>query len=219
MQLTKYIHSCVLLEEAGEKLLFDPGKFSFNEGLVKPEIFSDVSTIVITHSHPDHVEVEALKQIVAQSGAIVVANSKVAANLQAQNIPVTIMEEGSQQFGGFTLQAIPTKHEPILAEELPPVTAFLVNNRVLNPGDSFQPSLFGFEGVELLILPVMAPWLTELAVFDFARRMKPRQVIPVHDGYAKDFFIKLRYDNYIPYFDQENIKFHPLSKPGDAITL
>ena len=62
MRITKYIHSCLLLEEDGHKLLFDPGKFSFVEGLVKPAQFNDVETIAISHEHPDHIDIDALKE-------------------------------------------------------------------------------------------------------------------------------------------------------------
>jgi hypothetical protein len=65
-----------------------------------------------------------------------------------------------------------------------------MNERVLNPGDSFNQSLFAFKGIELLILPIMAPWVTEPLVADFARTMRPRQVLAAHGGYAKDFFLQ-----------------------------
>lgn len=126
---------------------------------------------------------------------------------------------GEEQFGAFKLRAIPAQHEPILSGELPHNTAFVVNQRVLLPGDSFQANLTSLAGMELLALPVMAPWLTELAVADFARRLKPTQIIPIHDGYAKDFFLKQRYETYGPYFKKLNIVFHPLMEPGAAITL
>ena len=54
MQISKYLHSCLLFEQEDDKLLFDPGNYSFIEGRVTPETFRDVSTVVITHSHPDH---------------------------------------------------------------------------------------------------------------------------------------------------------------------
>ncbi len=50
MKISKYIHSCLLLEKQGFKLLIDPGKFSFAEGLVKPADFKDVDAIIITHN-------------------------------------------------------------------------------------------------------------------------------------------------------------------------
>ena len=64
MRIAKYIHSCLLFEHNGEQLLFDPGKFSFVEGRVTPEAFANVSTIVITHDLPDHLDVAAVRQIV-----------------------------------------------------------------------------------------------------------------------------------------------------------
>ncbi|RYF75875.1 MAG: MBL fold metallo-hydrolase, partial [Cytophagaceae bacterium] len=69
MKITKYIHSCLLLEKDGQQLLFDPGKFSFIEGLVQPETFRHVAQVIITHDHPDHLDVDILKQIVNLSGA------------------------------------------------------------------------------------------------------------------------------------------------------
>jgi len=40
----------------------------------------------------------------------------------------------------------------------------------------------------------MAPYLTGLRGADFARSMKPQEILPMHDGYAKPFFLKQRYD-------------------------
>jgi len=34
MRITKYIHSCLLIENESDKILFDPGLFSFVEGKV-----------------------------------------------------------------------------------------------------------------------------------------------------------------------------------------
>ncbi|MDQ6892288.1 MAG: hypothetical protein M3167_06365 [Acidobacteriota bacterium] len=34
MRVSKYIHSCLLIESDGDRLLIDPGKFSFSDGRV-----------------------------------------------------------------------------------------------------------------------------------------------------------------------------------------
>ena len=219
MRISKYIHSCLLFEHEGEKLLFDPGNYSFIEGRVTPETFRDVSTVVITHNHPDHLDLEPLKQILALSGADVVTNGEVAALLRNEGIDATTVEDGMHIAGAFTLRAILTGHEAILSDTLPRHTAFLVNERVLNVGDSFQEPLLPFAGVETLVLPVMAPFLTEVGAVDFVRRMRPRQVIPVHEGYAKDFFVQLRHANYSRVFGAMNIIFHPLAEPGASVTV
>ena len=102
---------------------------------------------------------------------------------------------------------------------MPRHTAFLVDDRVLNCADSFADPLLPYAGVEVLIMPVMAPFLTEVGAAAFADRMRPRQVIPVHDGYAKEFFVKQRYDNYARVFTGMNITFHPLVGPGDGVSV
>jgi L-ascorbate metabolism protein UlaG (beta-lactamase superfamily) len=209
----------LLFEHEGEKLLFDPGNYSFVEGRVIPETFRDVSTVVITHGHPDHLALDPLKRILALSGADVVTNGEVAATLRDEGIEATTIEEGTLTAGAFTLRAIPTPHEAILADTTPRHTAFLVDERVLNCGDSFADPLLPYAGVEVLIMPVMAPFLTEVGAAAFARRMGPRQVIPVHDGYAKEFFVRQRYDNYERVFTAMKIQFHKLAEPGAGVTV
>lgn len=219
MRVTKYIHSCILLEEGGEKLLFDPGKFSFIEGRVKPEQFRDVNWIVFTHGHPDHLEPNVVKQIVELSGAIVISNSEVAAMLRADGIAVSVLEDGDKTFGAFLLHAMPAKHQPILADTLPQNTAFVVNQTLLNGGDSLDPALDMHRGIDTLALPVMAPYLTELEVMKYAERIRAKQAIPLHDGYARDFFVEQRYENYAPRFEKIGTKFHKLVRPGDSVKL
>jgi L-ascorbate metabolism protein UlaG (beta-lactamase superfamily) len=219
VRIAKYIHSCVLFEHEGDKLLFDPGNYSFLEGRVDPATFRDVSTVVITHSHPDHLALEPLKQILALSGADVVTNGEVAAILQDQGIAATTIEEGTLTAGAFTLRAIPTPHEAILADTVPRHTAFLVDDRVLNCGDSFADPLLPYAGVEVLIMPVTAPFLTEVGAAAFARSMRPRQVIPVHDGGAKEFFVRQRFDNYDRVFAAMGVQFHKLAEPDASVKL
>ena len=73
--------------------------------------------------------------------------------------------------------------------------------------------------MEVLALPVMAPFLTELTAHAFAKRMKPKSVVPVHDGYARDYFLKQRYDVYEPYLDKVGIKLHRPMTPGDGFEV
>ncbi len=55
MQLTHFGHSCLLAEFGQTKVLFDPGSFAHGfEGI------TGLSAILITHQHPDHVDVSRL---------------------------------------------------------------------------------------------------------------------------------------------------------------
>lgn len=219
MRVTKYLHSCLLVEEAGTRLLIDPGRFSFAEGRVTTEDFGPVDAVAITHNHPDHADAEALAEIVRRTGARVVGNCETADALRRHGLDVTVVEDGEHRIGALPLVAVSADHEAILADHTPRNTAYLVGGRVLHCGDSLHPRLLAYRGVELSAVPVMAPYLTERAVAGFVAQLGPGAVLPVHDGYARDFFIRQRYDTYQLYMKQLGITFHRLIEPGDSVTL
>jgi L-ascorbate metabolism protein UlaG (beta-lactamase superfamily) len=87
MRISKYLHSCLLVEQGRDKLLFDPGKFSFIEKRVTPEQFRDLTAIIVTHAHPDHLEWNAMAQIVeANPEAVVLTNTEVVAQMTAKQM-------------------------------------------------------------------------------------------------------------------------------------
>lgn len=66
-----------------------------------------------------------------------------------------------------------------------------------------------------MCLPVTAPWETEPQAFKFAAEIAPRFVIPIHDGYVKDFFLEKRYQTFDKFLGKEDIKFQWMSAAGD----
>src|SRR5579864_2125034 len=70
MKITKFVHSCLLVEgnlETGEarNILIDPGQFSWESGLIDLNKLPQVNRILITHEHQDHFYlpfVQALKE-------------------------------------------------------------------------------------------------------------------------------------------------------------
>lgn len=219
MKISKYLHSCLVFEQDSYKLLFDPGKFSFAEGLVKPEMFADVRGIIITHVHPDHLDPDILKEIIDVSGAPVYTNEQVGGVLAKHNIPHTVWTDGVYNLGPFKLEAITVVHELILDNPLPQMMGFIINDKILHPVDSMEDALLKYKGIELLVMVTMAPFTNELRITEFADKLQPRQILPVHDGYAKDFFIEQRYAAYEKHFEKRGIKFNPVYKVGDSLTL
>lgn len=218
MRIEKYIHSCLLVEEGGTRILVDPGKFSFLEGGAKPEQFRDLAAIVFTHEHPDHMDDASLQKIVANNeGAVVIGNSSIRERLAEKGIDVEVHESGTRTIGTIALRAIVAAHANLLNATPPRNVGYVFDDRLLHPGDSFDESLDACKGIEVLALPVMAPWNTELQVAAFATRLAPKAAIPIHDGYAKDFFLKMRYENYRKYFAQQGIEFIPLEGVGAAV--
>jgi L-ascorbate metabolism protein UlaG (beta-lactamase superfamily) len=219
MKISKYLHSCLVFELDDYKLLFDPGKFSFIEGEVTVDLFADVNAVVITHIHPDHFELDILKQILAISGAIVITNTQVGQELDKAGIIYTLLEDGTANFGPFILKAIPVTHELIMDNPLPQMTGYIINDKVLHPVDSMEDKLLEYKGIELLLMVTMAPFANEVRISGFADKLQPKQILPVHDGYAKEFFIKQRYGAYVKHFDKLGIKFHEVYKVGDSINI
>ena len=219
MKISKHLHSCLLFELDGYKLLIDPGNITFAEGLVKPEQFADVNSIIITHIHPDHLDIENLKKIIKLSGATVLTNKQVGEKLASENIQFSLLCNGLSQIGPFKLEAFTVVHELIMDNPLPQMTGLLINDKVLHPVDSMEDALLKYKGIELLIMVTMAPFANEPRIAAFADQLQPKQILPVHDGYAKEFFIKQRYAAYTKHFDKQDIKFHQIYQPGDSITI
>ncbi|GHD16967.1 MBL fold metallo-hydrolase [Tianweitania populi] len=221
MLIRKFIHSCLVLEKDGTKVLIDPGFLSFIEDRVNVADFEDVRQILITHTHPDHLDVAALKAIVRLSGAEVTGNAEVAARLAEEGMVVArVIGDGDRfSLGAIGFEAITVKHEDILDDSLPEVTAFVIDDRILHVVDSFDPRLADYKGMDLLILPVTAPFLTETSAYAFARDLKPKAVLGVHEGYCRDFFIKARHQTYAKFLARDGIAFHSLIEAGDGIEV
>lgn len=220
MKISKYIHSCILLEENGKKLLFDPGEFAFIEGKVAPAGLQNISIIVITHNHPDHVDPKAMQIIMEYNpAAVILGNKEVAEKLGELGLTVEILEAGRREKDGFIIDAIKTKHEDILSDSLPENVAYRINEKLINPADSFSDALQAWQGCESLLLPVLAPWLKETEAYQFALRLKPEIIVPVHDGFAKDFFLKRRYSTYKEFFERNGIDFAAPDDIGHVTTV
>jgi len=216
MTITKYIHSCLVFEQGDFKLLIDPGNYTFADGLVKPEDFADVSAIIITHIHADHLDIANLKAIIALSGAPVYTNNQVAAYLEKEGVKSQLFTNGKRNFGGMEFEAMPLTHMPLLDSPIPEMTGYLINGTILHPVDSLETKLTGFKNIELLILPTMAPFCNELQVTAFADALKPKNILPVHNGYAKEFFVKLRYQTFLKHFAAIGVQF--LQPPSATLT-
>ena len=71
----------------------------------------------------------------------------------------------------------------------------------------------------MLALPVMAPWTRQVDVGEFAKALRPKIVLPIHDAFVKDFFLSQQYESYNRYFSELGIEFRPLPPTGEFIEL
>lgn len=191
MTIKKFLHSCVVMEEQGKRLLFDPGLFVFIENTLQPEDIGGVDVVVITHLHPDHYYPEALQKLFSVKPFTVVASEEIVRALAADapEIPTQSIAPGEEKnVAGFTIKAFDVPHERIPIA-CPHNMGYMVNHLVYHPGDSYVvPD--GLGQVHTLLLPNGGPWATTQQTVDFARAVQPFQVIPIHDGMHKAFWLE-----------------------------
>ena len=217
MRLSKYLHSCLLVEDGDTRILVDPGYWTFGEGGMKPEDFPNIAAIFVTHSHADHMDVAGIKAVIERTGAKVFGNQDAVNILAKMGVDAELFESGEQRVGSITVHAFSADHEPIIAN-IPQNTAYLFNKQILVTGDSMDQRLAVHKGVSVLAGGLMAPWANQMQVVEFVKLLAPRTFLPLHDGYVKDDFRKRQYEQFTKHFAGFGIEFRPLEL-GELLTV
>ena len=181
MKITKYGHCCMLIEEGGLRIITDPSLYSTGQ-----EAAQNIDIILISHEHQDHFHIDAVKAILALNPqAKLVTNSAVGTLLQKAGLPFEVVENGqSRKDKEITIEGIGTEHATIYAG-IPNVmnTGYFIGGKLFYPGDAFT---LPERAVDILALPVAGPWLKLSEVIDYAKAVKPKIWVPVHDAILKD---------------------------------
>ncbi|WP_369054350.1 MBL fold metallo-hydrolase [Kineococcus terrestris] len=181
MRITHLGHACVLVETGTARVLIDPGTFS--SGF---EELQDLDAVVVTHAHPDHVDVERLPLLLeANDGAVLHAEPETAASLREAGITASALHAGSSvEVAGAVVEAVGGQHAVIHAD-LPRIgnVGLLVRAPgepvLFHPGDSYGAVP---EGVDVLAVPLNAPWAASKETIDFVRAVGAPAGFPVHDA-------------------------------------
>jgi L-ascorbate metabolism protein UlaG (beta-lactamase superfamily) len=174
MRLTKFGHACVRVEHDGATVVIDPGMFT------KPEAVDGATAVLITHEHPDHWTADHL----ARTDAPVFTIAAVAAQLPLEvRERVTVVVPGSTHDVGLPVEVVGEKHA-VIHPELPHFdnSGYLLtvgDTRVFHPGDALT---VPDERVDLLLLPVSAPWLKASECIDYARTVGAPRNLALHDA-------------------------------------
>jgi len=176
MRLTKYGHSCLVLEEQGKKVIVDPGEWTPEFGDAE-----NVAAVVVTHVHGDHFSPKNLEAIFTKNPeAKLFTTGEVKAGFDKPNV-VTPKAGDKVTIGSFTLEFFGSEHAEI--DQLKPVAqniGVLINDNLYHPGDALT---LPERPVKVLSLPSSAPWSKTSQTIQFLRDVNPSNFFfPTHDG-------------------------------------
>lgn len=188
MRIKKLAHCCMLVDlsvsdGAERRILIDPGSYSID----RHDKVAHADIVLITHEHADHFHIQSLKALLMRApSAVVIANDAVGEILAREGVPHRVMRHGeSVEVLGVSVSAYGSLHAAFHSS-IPQVSnvGYLISGdragrSLFFPGDAFTDP--GRE-VDALALPVTGPWMKISEAIDYALKLKPRLVFPVHDG-------------------------------------
>jgi L-ascorbate metabolism protein UlaG (beta-lactamase superfamily) len=184
VKVTRFGHAAVLVEAADTRILIDPGVYSADDTFR----LEGLDAIVVTHQHPDHIDQERLPGLVDRnSDAILIADPETASLLDFGEWQEN-EDELEMMVGGVTIRGVGS-HHAVIVPALPRVANVGVllgaedEPTLFHPGDTYEhaPS-----DVDVLALPLSAPWGKVSETIDFVQRVSPATLFPVHDRTISD---------------------------------
>lgn len=176
MRITKFGHACVRIEHDGAVVVVDPGVFT------QPEALDGATAVLITHEHPDHYNPALLEGSDAPIYTIGAVAAQIQKGAPAVHERTTVVKPGESFDVGLPVTAINEKHAVIHAD-LPHFdnSGYLIqagDTKIFHPGDALDgPG----QAVDVLFLPVSAPWARSGELIDFARSVGASQTVAIHD--------------------------------------
>lgn len=178
MRIVHYGHACVLLETDSARILLDPGAFS--EGY---EAERELSAVVVTHQHFDHVDTEQLPDLLkANPGAKLIVDPGTEETVRGLGLEYEIARPGDAfEIAGTAVNAVGGEHAVVHPDvpQIPNVGFVFDHGAFYHPGDSF---FVPEQKVDVLGLPTGAPWLKAGEAVDFFRAVSPRVAVPIHEA-------------------------------------
>lgn len=180
MKITKFGHSCLLVEEGGAKILLDPGAYSTAQNYVK-----NLDAILITHEHGDHLDLNSLEIILNNNPtAKIYTNSGVGKILKEKGIKFELLEDGQKtNIKNVLVEGFGKLHAPAfkMMDNIINV-GYLIANRLFCPGDGL---IFPNKPVEILALAVVSPMVSAVQAVEYAIKLGAKTCFPAHDAALK----------------------------------
>ncbi len=184
MQITHLGHACLLIVSGQTRLLIDPGTLA--QGL---EQLPSLAAIAVTHQHPDHLDPQRLDGLRAANpqARLLIETETVAALELPEPAPTAISSGDSVHVADLAVRAVGGRHA-VNHDQVPTVgnVGYLVESdgvTIFHPGDSYDETP---DGIDVLGLPLNAPWCRMSETLAFLHAVSPRVAIPIHTGLLSD---------------------------------
>ena len=176
MRITKFAHACVRVEHDGAVVVIDPGHFA------DASVVDGADAVLITHEHPDHYFADHLRGSDAAVFTIDAVARRIAEEAPDVAERVTVVSPGQSFDPGIPARAVGELHA-VIHPETPRFhnSGYVLtagSEKLYHPGDALTgPD----EHVDVLCLPVSAPWLKASEAVDFARAVRAPRNLAIHD--------------------------------------
>lgn len=213
MSIRKLGHACIRIEHDGHVVVVDPGAFTERDAV------DGATAVLITHEHLDHLDLDQLRATDAPIWTIEAVRAQIADGDPAVAERVQVVSPGQQFDVGLTVTAVGELHA-VIHEDLPRFanSGYLIDvggTRAYHPGDAFTPA---GGPIDVLLLPVHAPWSKTAEVVDFARAVGARRSVAVHDGLLNETGLSVLGRNLSGLLDTEEHTYEWVA-PGTEITV
>jgi len=200
MKITRYTHSCLLVESDDAVALFDPGNYAWQSGLFNLDSLQRLDLIAITHEHDDHCFLPFIEAVVKKFPEVkIISTDEVVKKLAVSNIKAQSTAEGNVAF-------FESHHEsmaPLMPDPICQNVGIHYKGQLTHPGDSHSFK----ETKDILALPVAAPWGAMIDGVRLAVKLSPKVIIPIHDGFISPEARAANYDRLEGFFSSMNIRF------------
>ena len=176
MRILKFGHACVRVEHDGAAVVIDPGVFTEVGAL------DGADAVLVTHEHVDHYLPDNLRATDAPVFTIEAVAAKIREEAPEVAERVTVVRPGEEFEAGLPVRAVGELHA-VIHPEFPRFhnSGYLLTagtEKVYHPGDALTAP---DEDIDLLCVPVSAPWLKTSEAIDFARAVKAPRNLAIHD--------------------------------------
>jgi L-ascorbate metabolism protein UlaG (beta-lactamase superfamily) len=180
MRVTKYRQSCLVVEaDNGARLLIDPGIHTTKGRELRQ--LGHLDAVLYTHRHPDHLDLTWVAPLL-EAGIRVHGNADVVATIRehAHDIDGLIEVTPGRRFSVADVPVDPydLPHMPLVdGSEGPPNLGFVLDGRLLHPGDAKD--LSGLTA-EVLAVPIAGPSLSPRDAYLMVEASQAAVVVPIH---------------------------------------